>query len=159
MFSAAIGAGEQSVLSVQRNRSDRSFDDVAIDFDTTVVEEAREAFPARECIADRLGELGFLADQTELGAQPRLKIVDDWPTFLQPPGAPFIGAAAPDLGLDGIEIGDAFKRLAGDRRRPGGSEFVEAAVSPPPSQLRTFVENETIRWGKIVKDAGLAHSE
>jgi tripartite-type tricarboxylate transporter receptor subunit TctC len=32
-------------------------------------------------------------------------------------------------------------------------------VSPPPSQLRTFVENETIRWGKIVKDAGLAHSE
>ena len=47
MFAAAIGAGEQSVLPVQRNRSDGAFDDVAIDFDTTVIEEAGQAVPAR----------------------------------------------------------------------------------------------------------------
>lgn len=50
MLTAAIGAGEERVLAVQRDGTDRAFDDVAVDFDTTVVEEAREAFPARECI-------------------------------------------------------------------------------------------------------------
>ena len=38
-----------------------------------VVEEAGEALPARERIADRLGELALLADQTELLAQPWLE--------------------------------------------------------------------------------------
>ncbi len=35
---------------------------------------------------------------------------------------------------------------------------VSPEVSPPPAQLHKFVEDEIVRWGKIVKDAGLASS-
>jgi tripartite-type tricarboxylate transporter receptor subunit TctC len=32
-------------------------------------------------------------------------------------------------------------------------------ISPPPDELRRFVDSETVRWGKIITDAGLAGSE
>ncbi len=32
-------------------------------------------------------------------------------------------------------------------------------VSPPPEELRRFVDRETERWGKVVEQAGLAGSE
>ena len=79
VLAAAVGAGEQRILSVQRDRSDAALDDVGVDLDAAVVEEAGEPVPAREGIADRLGELGLLADQGELGAQPGLEFVDDRP--------------------------------------------------------------------------------
>jgi hypothetical protein len=48
VLTAAVGAGEECVLAVERNRSDRSFDDIAVDLDATVVEEAGQAFPVRQ---------------------------------------------------------------------------------------------------------------
>ena len=38
-------------LAVQRNRSDRSFDDIAVDLDAAVVKEAGQPFPARQGVA------------------------------------------------------------------------------------------------------------
>ena len=73
MLGAAVGAGEEGVLAVEGDSADRALDDVAVDLDAAVVEEAGESFPARERVADRLGELGLLADQAELLAQPRLE--------------------------------------------------------------------------------------
>ena len=70
VLAAAVGAGEEGILAVQRERPDGAFDDVVVDLDAAVVEEAGEALPARQGVADRLGELGLLADQLELGAQP-----------------------------------------------------------------------------------------
>ena len=70
VLAAAVGAGEESVLAVEGDGADGAFDDVGVDLDAAVVEEAGEAFPARERVADRLGELGLLADQGELVAQP-----------------------------------------------------------------------------------------
>ena len=32
-------------------------------------------------------------------------------------------------------------------------------VSPPPDELRRFVDSETLRWGKVIEKAGLAGSE
>ena len=77
MLAAAVGAGEERILAVERDRTDRAFDDVGVDLDAAVVEEAGQAVPARERIADRLGELGLLADQAELGAQPGLECIED----------------------------------------------------------------------------------
>lgn len=51
-------------------RLDRSFDRVVVQFDAAVVDEARQAFPARQGIADGLGELALLTDQGEFCAQP-----------------------------------------------------------------------------------------
>ena len=52
MLAAAVGAREECVFAVQRDRPDCAFDDVGVDFDTTVVDEAGQALPTRERIAD-----------------------------------------------------------------------------------------------------------
>jgi hypothetical protein len=69
MFAAAVGAGEQRILSVLRDGPNAAFHYVGIDLDAAVVEDSSRPIPARERIADRLGELGLRADQGELGAQ------------------------------------------------------------------------------------------
>ena len=47
MFGAAVGASEQCILPIERNWADGAFDDVVIEFDAAVVDEAREALPSR----------------------------------------------------------------------------------------------------------------
>ena len=73
MLGAAVGAGEQRVLAVEGEGPDGALDDVVVDLDAAVVEEPAQTLPARERVADRLGELGLLADERELVAQPRLE--------------------------------------------------------------------------------------
>jgi hypothetical protein len=67
VFAAAVGAGEERVLAAERNRADRSFDRVGVDLDPAVVEEAGEAFPARERIAEYPFAEGRLARDMERG--------------------------------------------------------------------------------------------
>lgn len=59
-------------VSEERDRTDRALDGFAVD--AAVVKEAREAFPARERVADRLGELCLLADQAELFVKPGFRM-------------------------------------------------------------------------------------
>ena len=66
MLRAAVRACEERVLAVEGDRPDGALDHVAVDLDAAIIQEPGEALPPRECIADRLGELGFLADQHEL---------------------------------------------------------------------------------------------
>ena len=122
VLGAAVGAGEQSVLAIERDRPDGALDDVVVDLDAAVVEEARQALPARQRVADRLGELGLLADQRELGAQPGLRRPSaSRPAPLLAHGAALLGAAAADLVLDRVEAAMRFERLAGDRRGARGA--------------------------------------
>jgi len=66
------------------------------DLDAAVVEEAGETVPARERITDCLSELGLLADQGELGAQPGFQVINDRPAAVLADGAALIGIAAAD---------------------------------------------------------------
>ena len=34
-----------------------------------------------------------------------------------------------------------------------------AQTSPPPDTLQSFIDDELVRWGKVVKSAGLAGTE
>jgi hypothetical protein len=43
MFGAAIGACEQRIFPVERDGTDGAFDGVVVEFDATVVDEARQA--------------------------------------------------------------------------------------------------------------------
>ena len=72
MLAAAVGAGEEMIFAPERDRPDCAFDDIGVDLDAAVVEEAGDALPAQERVADGLGELGLLADEAELLAQPGL---------------------------------------------------------------------------------------
>ena len=77
IVTSAIGAGEERVLAIERDGPDRTFDRVGVDLNATVVKESGETFPARERVADRLGELALLADERELCPQPGLEFGDD----------------------------------------------------------------------------------
>jgi len=68
MLGAAVRPREQRILSVERDRADGSFDGVVVEFDAAVVDEARQAFPARQGVADGIGKFALLADQTKLCA-------------------------------------------------------------------------------------------
>jgi hypothetical protein len=81
MFGSAVGACEQRILTSQPNRADGPFDNVIVEFDAAVVDEKREAFPARQGIANCLGQFALLADQRELCPKPRLEHNDQRSAF------------------------------------------------------------------------------
>jgi len=74
MLATAIGASEERILAGER--TDGALDRVGVDLDPPVVEEARQARPARECVADGFGDRALLRDGGKLGFQPRLQAVD-----------------------------------------------------------------------------------
>ena len=48
VLGAAVGPGEQMALAAERDRPDGALDDVAVELDAAVVEEAGSALPARQ---------------------------------------------------------------------------------------------------------------
>ena len=121
VVAAAVGAGEEGVLAVERDGPDGSLDDVGVHLDTAVFEGEVEPLPSGQRVADRLGQLALLADVIELRLEPCLQGLDDRPAALLAHPPALIGGLAADVGLHGIERRDAPQGLAGDRRRSGVS--------------------------------------
>ena len=67
---AAIGAGEQVVLAPERHGPDGAFDRVVVELDTSVIEEPAQRRPARERIADGVGQSATVRDAAKLGLEP-----------------------------------------------------------------------------------------
>jgi len=40
-----------------------------------------------------------------------------------------------------------------------GNDGAIPQISPPPAELRKFVDGEIVRWGEIITKAGIAHSQ
>src|SRR5260370_18600004 len=138
MCGTAVGGGEQGILSGQRKGTDAALDDVIVDLDAAVVEEQAQPLPARERVADRRGELGLLADELELGAQPGFESFDQRPAALLADRTPLLGGAT-DLGLDPIERCNARQRLGGDRRRARIGQLVEVPAHVAPAEGKPHV--------------------
>ncbi len=66
-------------------------------------------FRSGERVADGLGELALLADAREPSFQPDLEDLDDRPAALPRHASAFIGSLAADVGLHGMELGDALQ--------------------------------------------------
>jgi hypothetical protein len=62
MPGTAVRTCEQCILSIERDRAHRTFDGVVVELDAAVIDEARQAFPARQGIADDLSKFALLAD-------------------------------------------------------------------------------------------------
>jgi hypothetical protein len=134
VLGAAVGPGEERIFAIEGDGADRPFDDVGVDLDASVLEEAGEPLPSRERVADRFRELCLLADQAELLTQPRLERGDERPAPVATGGLAIVGGAAADLALDAVETGDALERLAGDGRRARRGEFIEAPANMRPAE-------------------------
>jgi len=65
---AAVGACEERIFPVEDDRTDGAFEGAVVELDTAVIKEARQSLPTRERIADGVGELALLTDQTKLCA-------------------------------------------------------------------------------------------
>ena len=76
MLGAAVRTCEQCIFPVERDGADGALDGVVVEFDEAIVDEARQAFPARQGVTDGFGELALLADQAEFWTQPRFKGID-----------------------------------------------------------------------------------
>lgn len=72
----AIGAGEKGVLAIEGQRPDGPLDGVVVELDAAIIQEQGQARPARQRVADRLGQFGLLTDCLQTGAQPGLQGVD-----------------------------------------------------------------------------------
>src|SRR5829696_332980 len=100
MLAAAIRAGKQRIFARQCQGPDRPLDDVGVDLNPPVVDEARQPIPAHKRITDRLGQFALLADQPELAAQPRLESVQDGTALCLADPASLRSTHATDVALD-----------------------------------------------------------
>lgn len=102
VLGAAVGTCEQCIFPVERDGTDRALDDVVVEFDTAIIDEARQALPAGERIADGVGQLALLADQRELRAEPPFEGFRLRPALLLPNVTALLGAAATDVLLNRV---------------------------------------------------------
>ena len=134
-FSApCIMAGEERVLAIEHDRADASFDDVGVELDAAVVEEADEPVPMVQAIADGLGDRRLAGDARELLLEPGLERQHERLALFLAHGAALVGASAADRLLDRVERGDALERLAGDRRVAALGDVEELAPQVRPAE-------------------------
>src|SRR5207248_8723721 len=139
VFGAAVRACKQRIFSVERDRTYGAFDRVVVEINATIIDEARQALPARQRIADGVCELALLADQGELCAQPLLECIGERPAVLLADEAALLGTPATDVLLDSVELSDVFERLARNGRRARSCEFVEVAPHMRPAERKRDV--------------------
>src|SRR5262245_6614057 len=131
--SALIRSSEQMILSPECNRTDRALDRIGVELDTTIVQEPREAMPARQCITDRFGELAAARRVGKLLFQPELQILDERLGERPPFGHSMRRGLTADALLDGIKLTNSPQRLGCNGRAIGLEEFVEVAPRMCPA--------------------------
>jgi len=76
---AAVRPGEQMVFSSQSHRPDGAFHRIGVEFDAAIIQEPAERRPARERIADGLGQPAARRNPVQLALQSGLHGVDQRP--------------------------------------------------------------------------------
>jgi hypothetical protein len=102
--------------------------------DPAIIKEADEAVPAPQATTDRRGDRALPRDGGELPLQPGLELFDEPLRSPLASGMAGLGLLAADLGLAGIDGGDACERLGGDRRIPGLGDLIETFAARAPSR-------------------------
>ena len=103
---ATVRAREQMVFAPECDGPDGALDRIVVELDAAVIEEAGEGGPARERIADGLGEGAGGWNAAKLHLEPGLHHVDEWPGAGVTHMPTFLCRAAPDRTLDRIEFRD-----------------------------------------------------
>src|ERR1700744_5308549 len=122
-------ASEECVFAVENDRADPGLDDVCVELDAAIVEEADKTLPMIHAVTKFLGEPGLAGDARQLMLEPGPERHDERFGFLLARPATLVGACASDRLLDRVELGYPFERLAGDRR------FALGVVEEPAPQV------------------------
>ncbi len=146
-MAAAVAAGEQVVLAAEGDGADCALDRIGIELNSAVVQEACQAMPPRERIADRLGKRAAAGDQAELCIEPDVQGIDDrlgeGPAF----GKTVVRRLAADARLDGIELADPTQGFCCHGRRGGFGHIVELASRVAPTRR----ERDALLVGQLLE--------
>src|SRR5712671_4149593 len=113
---AAVGPGEQGVLTTESDRAHGSFDGVGVELQAAVIEEQDQPAPVVQCVSDRLGQRGTTGDAAERFRQPCLHRLDEWMAALLAHASALLGGLATDRVFDLVERGNLAQGFPGERR-------------------------------------------
>src|SRR5271169_3045620 len=94
VFGAVVATGEEGVFPRQGLRAHGTLDDVGVNLDAAVVEEAHEALPVVEGVADDPGRVGLSRHSRKLLLEPGSECLDERSRLLFADTPAFIGASA-----------------------------------------------------------------
>jgi hypothetical protein len=131
---AVIVAGEECVLARKNLRAHRAFDDVGVEIDAAVIEEAGQALPVLERITDGLRDRSLGRDAAELSLEEAFERFAMWRGLLAAYGDSLLGVLASDGLFDPIECGNAHERLRGNGGVAFPGDLEEAAPDMRPAE-------------------------
>src|SRR5215470_6918876 len=127
-------AGEECVLAIENDGTDSAFDYVGVELDAAILKEPGEPVPVIQAVTDLVRDLRLSGDAPELMLEPGFERCHQRLALVLAHPAPFIGAHSPDRLLDCIERGNAFERLARDRRIAALGDVEEPAAQMRPAE-------------------------
>lgn len=136
-LSADIRTGEEMILPSERNGTNCPLNRIGIKFDAAVVQEAREAMPACQRVADGIGELAAKRHAGELLFEPDLELLDPRLRERPPLGQPHRRRLAADALLDGVELTDPPQRFG--RGRPENGSFLSTDCTSTARLSKPFL--------------------
>src|SRR5205814_10374149 len=115
-MATAVAAREEMILSSKSDRTNRALNGVGVQLDTTIMQQARQAFPARERISHRFGEGAAAGYKRKLRFEPESHGIDNRLRSIAACGEPVRGRLTANIRLNGIDLGDPAQGLRCNRR-------------------------------------------
>src|ERR1700757_4300727 len=115
MAVSAFAAREQIVLLSKPYRLDAALDRIVVYFNASVIDEARQAVPMVEGVADGFAQTGLLRDFQQPRLEPGFEVLDQWPGVGLPHCSPMRRRQTADTVLDSVEHRDPLQRFRGIR--------------------------------------------
>lgn len=135
---AAIASRKQMVLAAQRHRPDRAFDGIGVQVHTAIVQEARQTFPAGECVPDRFGKRAAAGHASKLRFEPGMQGLRYRLGERAPLSDPMGRRLPTQARFDDIEFADPAQGLRRYGRTGGLGNLVELASCVCPQAARTM---------------------
>src|SRR4249919_1247273 len=104
------------------------------ELDAAIVEEAGEAVPVPEAIADDPGRIRSAREPRELMLEEDLERVDEWARSYLARGTALIGTCTAHILLDGVDLGNARDGFGGDGRIAALCDLEEFAPQVAPAK-------------------------
>ena len=147
-----VVAGEERILARERLRPHGAFDDVGVQINAAVVEEADKPVPVVEAVVNGIGDGRFGRDALELLVEERLECEAVRRGLRLAKGSPLVGAFTPDRRLDPVERGDTQERLRGD----GGVAFSGDVEELAPQMRPAEGKRNPLFWQLLVRRVAVA---
>ncbi len=139
VLSTVIGSGEERVLAVECDRPHRPFDRVRIELDVAVVDEQHKPIPARQHIADRLGDHGTAWHLAQMLAEEAMEFVEHRTAALATRVPTPVGQLPADLPLNAIELCNQRQHALRSRGGSALGEVEELAACVGPAMGEDYV--------------------